>query len=274
MNTSNSISELSSTADEPAPTTIRATGPRHDVYGLIHKGLRSFMLDSLSRLGRVDAGSPTSFSATVAQTRALLEAMHEHLRHENEFIHPALEARSPGSAAATAMEHAEHEQVFGVLEHLLLRVEQSFADGDQTEPNPGCAPSSRTPRVRSVPSEPRSGGELEALLKQLYLRLSAFVAENLAHMYREETETTQLLWRLYSDDELRGIQSAIVASESPEELAVTLRWMLPSVTPKERLGLLGGARQGLPPQAFQGVMRLAEEVLEPADYRQLAGALG
>ncbi len=62
--------------------------------------------------------------------------------------------------------------------------------------------------------------ELESTSKRLYLSLSFFIAENLAHMYREETETTRLLWRLYSDDELRGIEGAIVASESPEQLAV------------------------------------------------------
>ncbi len=174
--------------------------------------------------------------------------MHEHLRHENLFLHPALEQKSLGSSAATALEHEGHEQAFLELQRLLESVEGSFARG--------------------------GGAELESLTKQLYLNLSFFVAENLAHMYREETETTKLLWRHYSDDELRRIEGAIVASESPEELAVGIRWMLPSLTPKERLGLLGGARQGLPPQAFQGLMQLAEGVLEPAEYRQLVTALG
>ncbi|HYQ40426.1 MAG TPA: hemerythrin domain-containing protein [Polyangiaceae bacterium] len=240
MSTLNTVAEL-------APTTVRATGPRHDIYGLIHKGLRSFMLDTLARLGRADVAAP-SFSSAIAQTRALLGTLHDHLRHENEFLHPALEARSPGGATTTALEHADHERAYVELTRLVSSVEHEFAQG--------------------------TGSELEWLSKQLYLSLSNFVAENLAHMYREETETTKLLWRHYTDEELREIQGAIVASETAEELAVTLRWMLPSVTPKERLGLLGGARQGLPPPAFQGVMQLAREVLEPADYRQLAAAFG
>lgn len=235
MNTLSSVTETT-------PASARAVGPRHDVYGLIHKGLRSFMLDTLARLGRVDVDAATSFSGAVGQTRALLGKLHEHLRHENLFLHPALEARSLGSSAATALEHDGHEQAFAELERLVDSVERAFAGG---------------------------GPELESLTKQLYLNLSFFVAENLAHMYREETETTKLLWRHYSDDELRRIEGAIVASESPEELAVGIRWMLPSLTPKERLGLLGGARQGLPPATFQGLLQLAEGVLEPAEYRQL-----
>ena len=241
MNTLNTVTQV-------APTSARAAGPRHDVYGPIHKGLRSFMFDTLARLGRADANAATSFSGAIGQTRALLGKLQEHLNHENLFLHPALEARSSGSAAATALEHADHEQAFAELERLLSSVERAFADG--------------------------GGPNIESLAKQLYLSLSFFVAENLAHMYREETETTELLWRHYSDDELRRIVGEIVASETPEGRALGLRWMLPSLTPQERLGLLAGARQGLPSSAFQGLMQLAEGVLEPAEYRQLVNALG
>ena len=229
-----------------APPSVAAG--RHDVYGLIHKGLRAFMLETLARLGRVDVGAAASFAGAVAQTRALLGKLREHLEHENAFLHPALEARAPGGSLATAVEHADHEQAFLDLDRLLVASERAFDQG-----------------LRS---------ELESSTKQLYLSLSFFVAENLAHMYREETEVTKLLWRHYSDDELRGIEGRIVASESPEQLAVGMRWMLPSLTPNERLGLLAGARQGLPPAAFQGLMALAESVLGADEYRQLLGALG
>ncbi len=229
-------------------TPASPTTGRHDVYGLIHKGLRTFMLETLARLGRVDVEAAASFSGAVAQTRALLGKLSEHLRHENTFLHPALEARASGGSVATAIEHADHEKAFLALHQLLEACEQAFDQGRRAE--------------------------LESSTKQLYLSLSFFVAENLAHMYREETETTKLLWRLYSDDELRGIEGAIVASESPEQLALGMRWMLPSLTPKERAGLLSGARQGLPPAAFRGLMELAQSVLGAQEYRQLLSALG
>jgi hypothetical protein len=82
------------------------------------------------------------------------------------------------------------------------------------------------------------------------------------------------LWRHYSDDELRRIEGAIVGSETPEELAVGMRWMLPSLTPSERVGLLAGARQGLPPPAFQWLMGLAQEALPSEDFARLVRALG
>lgn len=212
---------------------------RHDVYGLIHKGIRSFMLDTLSRLGRVDADCPADVAAALGQVGALLEQLRNHLRHEDAFLHTALEQRRPGSSVVTAVEHADHQRAFTELQGLLARCGQS------------------------------SASELEASVKALYLNLSFFVAENLAHMYREETETTDLLWQLYTDDELRRIEGAIVASETPEEIGASMRWMLPSITPQERRAMLGGAKQGLPPEAFAGLMGLAQSVLDGEQFRRL-----
>jgi len=217
---------------------------RHDVYGLIHKGIRSFMLDTLSRLGRVDCAAPDDISAALGQVGALLEMLRNHLRHEETFLHSALERRRVGSSAATAVEHAEHQKAFAALGALLERCR----DADLST--------------------------LETSVKRLYLELSFFVAENLAHMYREETETTSLLWQLYSDDELRQIEGAIVASETPAEIGASMRWMLPSITPAERAALLGGAKQGRPAPAFTGLLALAESALDASQYRRLRSDLG
>jgi hypothetical protein len=240
--------------DTPISIPTRAAGPtsnqpaRHDVYGLIHKGLRSFMLDTLTRLGQLNCASAPQVAGALGQARALLEQLRLHLLHENTFLHTALEVRRPGASVATAVEHADHERAFADLLSQVNQAEGALARGQLTE--------------------------LAAYVKTLYLSLSFFVAENLAHMYREETEITQLLWQLYSDDELRGIEGAIVASETPEEIGVSMRWMLPSITPQERAALLGGAKQALPAPAFAQLMNLARGALAPEQYRELEVALG
>jgi Hemerythrin HHE cation binding domain len=202
------------------------------------------MLDTLSRLGRVDAGAPADVSATLDQVRALLQQLRNHLQHEETFLHTALERRRPGSSVVTSVEHSEHQKAFTELDRLVAR----------------CA--------ESAPLE------LARALKSLYLDLSFFVAENLAHMYREETDTTELLWQLYTDDELRQIEGAIVASETPAELGASMAWMLPAITPQERAGLMGGAKQGLPPEAFAGLMGLAQSALDGVQFRRLQRDLG
>src|SRR5215467_13280633 len=98
---------------------------RFDIYTLIHKGLRSFMSDTLTVVGRIDESDPADVAAGIAQVRGLLEICREHLFIENQFVHPAMEARRPGSACATAKDHVEHEEAFERLDAQLLTVERS-----------------------------------------------------------------------------------------------------------------------------------------------------
>jgi len=221
---------------------------RHDPYGAIHKGLRSFMQDTLFHVGSMDVGDPSSTSAALARTRALLTMCRNHLEHENRLVHPAIEARLPGGAARTRMEHEGHERSIALLETRVHDLEHAAAEGEISL--------------------------AERLAKAFYLELSRFVAENLEHMHVEETENTRHLWALYSDDELRQIQGAIIASETPEQIAQSFRWMLPALSPSERAGLLSGARAGMPAEAFQGVLALARSVLAPRDWEKLVAALG
>ena len=97
---------------------------RYDIYTLIHKGLRSFMSETLAAVGRVDDSDPAEVSAAIAQVRGLLEICREHLFIENQFVHPAMEARRPGSACVTARDHVQHEESFERLDAQLLAVER------------------------------------------------------------------------------------------------------------------------------------------------------
>jgi hypothetical protein len=78
---------------------------RFDIYGLIHKALRADMGETLTAVGRMDALDDGETSATLARVRSLLALARAHLEHENDFVHQALEARRPGSSAATAQDH-------------------------------------------------------------------------------------------------------------------------------------------------------------------------
>ena len=82
--------------------------PRFDLYGTIHKALRSFMGATLQRIGRMDASDAADMAATLSELDALLNLCHSHIRHEDDFVHPAIEARWPAAAARTAADHREH----------------------------------------------------------------------------------------------------------------------------------------------------------------------
>jgi hypothetical protein len=231
-------------ATHSIPATPRGGTGRYEIYTLIHKGLRLFMSDVLVTVGRTDAAKELEVASTVRLVRELLDMCRVHLHSENQFIHAAMEARRPGSACATASEHANQEALFEMIEADLFAVETSAA------------------------------AARASLLFTLYNRLAVFVAENFDHMNEEETYNQAVLWDTHSDDELRAIEAAIVASHPPAVNAVALRWMVPAMTPAERAGFLAAVRRTMPAEAFGGLVALAVNHLSAADGEQLRALFG
>jgi hypothetical protein len=218
--------------------------PRLDLYATIHKALRAAMTDTLGRVGRLDTDDPAEMAATLGQLDELLALCASHIAHENEFLHPAIEARAPGGARRVAGEHVEHLEAIEALnaDNRALRAAE--------------------PRRRPV------------LALRLYRHLALFVADNFQHMHHEETAHNAALWAAYGDDELLALHGALVASIPPQEMMAVLGWMVPALCPAERAGLLADLRATMPPPAFAAVIDAIQPRLDPCGWRKLAGALG
>lgn len=217
--------------------------PRHELYRPIHKALRAFMSDTLSTVGRMDTNDEHDVAAALAQIRSLLTVLTIHLEDENRFVHAAMEARRPGSAAHTAHDHVEHECALADLKNATDGVERA------------------------------AGVEREALAFSLYSRLALFVAENLVHMHVEERENMAVLWADYSDEELAEIEHAIVASVPPAAMGIAARWFMAGLNHAERVGWFEGMRHGAPPAVFEGMLAIARGNLSARDWGKLASAL-
>ncbi len=189
---------------------------RFDIYLHVHKGLRAFMADVLTTVGRIDAMDSLEVAAGVAQVRALLDICRAHLFTENQFLHTAMEARRRGSACVTANEHVQHEEALEQIEARLRAIERA------------------------------AGAELEVKILDLYRSLALFVADNFQHMQVEEHDNNETLWSLYTDAELHAIHAEILGSLDPGEMAVALRWILPNVSRRERAAIEAGQQAGAP----------------------------
>jgi hypothetical protein len=217
---------------------------RHNIYTLIHKGLRAWMCDVLAATGRMDPHDPADVAATLAEVRALLAGCESHLAHEDGFLHPAMEARAPGSAAATALDHAHHLQALRALEAAMRSVQAA------------------------------TGSARAAAATALYRQLALFVAENFEHMHVEETDNHAVLTAHYTEAEVYALEAAIVDSLAPEEKMTVMRWMAPAAAPHERAALLSGLMQQAPRPAFDAVLGLVRPWLSAREWAKLGAALG
>jgi len=226
------------------PESSRATAmPRHDIYAMIHKALRAAMADAMLAAGRLDAGDSREITDTVVRIDALVELCELHLEKENTYVHPAMEARCPGSTRRIANEHVDHEAAFARLRR----------------------------RLDALARAPLSMRETAA--RDLYLELCLFVGENLVHMHEEETTHNAVLWDSYSDAELVALEDTIKAHLTPGQMQQALRWMLPAMTPAERAGMLKQVRSAAPPPVFSGMLAAARAHLDADGFRKLEGAL-
>ena len=233
-------SMIRSAQDHHAAATAVSRAPRPDLYSTIHKALRQFMTDTLGRVGWLDTGDADELQATLQQVRALLAVCRSHLEHENRHVHPALEARRPGTTTRIAEEHREHEEHLAALQTDVERLQQ--------QPDAAAA-------------------------QRLYRHLALFVADNFRHMHYEETAHNQALWDAFSDDELRAIEAGIVASIPFDEMALVLRWMAPALSPAMRAAFFGPMQQAMPPEAFRAVLDVVRPTLNDGAWAKLARAL-
>ena len=234
-----------STATMPSRTAASRPGaPRFDLYTGIHKAMRSFMAETLVRLGRIDVADAADRDQALDQLEQLLGFCADHLRHENTFVHTAIEARHPAGSAKVAEEHVEHGESIAALR------EEAAA-------------------LRSAP-EHAAG----ALALRLYRHLALFVAENLQHMHSEETAHNALLWQHYGDGELAELHGRLLASLSPRDKELAARWMLPASTPAERAAMIAGVKAEVPPEALVGLLAMLRPHLDAAGWAKLAAAAG
>jgi len=221
--------------------TTQPTRRRFDVYAPIHKAYRSFMGDTLGRLGRIDLDDPADAAAALAQVRALLHSMRHHVAHEDKHVHPMV--ASTGAMPASAHEHDEHLLEIAELELLAVAIP--------------AAPSTERP----------------ALAHRLYLALSRAVGEQFLHMLGEEQNNNLVLWAYYTDAEIVAMHDRLVADVEPVVNGEILGWMFPALTPAELLALLEDVRAKAPPPVFTALLGLARERLAPARFERLQRAL-
>ena len=242
MSTATAIPTATATPSRPA--TVRPAAPRLEIYAGIHQGLRAFMAETLVRVGRMDVADAADRDRALDQLEQLLGLCADHLRHENTFIHTAIEARQPAGSAKIAEEHVEHAESIAALRQ-------------------------ETAALRAAPDHAAG-----VLALRLYRHLALFVADNLQHMHVEETAHNALLWQHYGDAELAELHGRLLAGLSPAEKELSARWMIPASTPTERAAMIAGVKAEVPPEALLGLMTMLRPHLDPAGWTKLAAAAG
>jgi hypothetical protein len=215
-----------------------------DIYRNIHKGIRHGLFGVTVAAGQVDPHDTEAVRELAQRWTDLVSVLVAHAEHEDDFVQPVIERFEPAYAMEIAEAHPRLEAQMAELEVLADRATDA------------CAKQARL------------------LTHRLYLGLASFTAEYLQHQEFEEFEVMVMLSQHLSFDELLAVDNAIVASIPPDMMAKSAALMLPAMNIEDQVELYEGARAGVPPEVFAGMVALGETVLDPERYQALAGRLG
>jgi hypothetical protein len=217
-----------------------------DVYTDMHKGQRGRFSEIMMKAGTMDYDDIASIDNLYHDLIALKEHVFLHASLEEKFIHPLLSERVPGGARKLEEDHHTMHQQF----------EDVAGQLDRT-------------RANSIESEMRG-----RLVLEFYRAWNRFTSFYFMHINEEEENVQPTLWKICTDKELAETFKAILASQNPEELKYDLQIMLPAMNIYERAEMINAGRANTPPQAFQGFLKLAEQLLSPDDWKALKPKIG
>jgi hemerythrin-like domain-containing protein len=217
-----------------------------DLYVGIHKGQRVKFFDIARKAGRMAYSDQGSLDQLFDELIAFREHMRLHASLEEKFIHPLLSERVPGGARKLERDHRLMHQQLDDITTQFEGIKTRFAE-----------------------SETR-----RELVLEFYRAWNRFISFYFTHINEEEENVQPTLWKICINKELADTFKAILASQNPEELKYNLQIMLPAMNIYEQAEIINAGRANIPPQAFQGFLKLAEQVLSPDDWKALKPKIG
>eukprot|EP00730_Choanoeca_flexa_P012557 TRINITY_DN4389_c0_g1_i1.p1 TRINITY_DN4389_c0_g1~~TRINITY_DN4389_c0_g1_i1.p1 ORF type:complete len:227 (+),score=67.87 TRINITY_DN4389_c0_g1_i1:35-682(+) len=209
--------------------------PRANIYGFPHKGLRNALSQLMFKAGNVNVNDEKSIEELQSLSKVVVTILELHQKSEDKVMLPDVEAKAPGSTKENVEEHDRmHKMV------------EAFADA-VSKVKVGC--------VSNVANE-------------AYVSIAAFFAAYLEHMRTEETAMNEVIWANFDDEEIMSWHGRIMATLSPEQKMMWIRFIVPALNEGERHAMLGQLKANAPIEAYKATINMlsnymSEEDLEP-----------
>jgi hemerythrin-like domain-containing protein len=216
-----------------------------DLYTSTHKGQRLKFSEISNAAGTLNMNDPNKLNSLEVALVSFRDHMYQHASLEEKFIHPLLAQRVPGGADRLEADHRIMHKQFDNLVACFGELKKKPTDFEQRD----------------------------ELSLEFYRAWSRFISFYLDHIDYEEDHVMPLLWKLCTQDELAGRFRQIMADQTTKQLLSNLGIILPALNPAERFMILKMGQATMPPEAFQTVAKVAEQVLNPEDWTSLKAML-
>jgi hypothetical protein len=218
---------------------------RYNTFYQVHKALRAMLYETASELQRTDFNSEEEVTSLLANITTVVDVFDKHAYNEDHFVFPAVEQYEPSVIDSFEQEHVRDHELSTQIRTLINIYSSLKADEERIQ--------------------------LGSALRKAFVDFLAF---NLVHMAKEEDIINNLLWRYYTDDQIRAIEKQIIAIQAPESTAVVWRWMLRGLSNTEIINWLKAVEKNVPGFVFHNLVTTAEKELPRDRFQHVVGELG
>ena len=217
---------------------------RYNSFNLIHKGLRASLYQTALQLQQTDFTDEAATEDAISKVREIVMLFEGHAQKEDRFIFPAIEEYEPSVVASFEAEHVLDEKLGQDLHRCInkLILASEFL-------------------------------EKIARGRELNEAFVAFTVFNLQHMAKEEDIINKILWRYYSDDQIKKISNNIAASIQPWIQDFYANWMIRGINNIEAADWIMEVEKSMPEVVFQTLLQKAEKEWSPERFRQVTQRL-
>lgn len=181
---------------------------RRKVYDLPHRGIRNAFFIWLLEAGKTNPYDPNDIRNFISISEEVFRILKVHAEDEDSVSLRQLASIDPSFAAKDKEAHETLEMKLEELRKL-------------------------STRIAELSEEPEA---VSLKLSEFYENLISFQLSYSNHMEHEETITQKKIWESFSDSELEEQQKQIIISLSASDLRLWIKYIAPTLPPRERIG--------------------------------------
>lgn len=217
---------------------------RYNSFNVIHKGLRAALYQTALQLQQTDFTEEGQAEEALSKVKEIVMLFEGHAHKEDTFVLPMINEYEPSVVAAFNSEHEEDERLGRELNSAAAKVANS---------------SSTIEKIIS-------GRELT----ESFVRFMVF---NLNHMAKEEDIINKILWRYYSDNEIRAVVEKISKAAPPWIQDFYITWMIRGISNTEAIEWMAAIKKTAPSIVFQTLVQKAGQELPKHRFEKISQSL-
>jgi len=207
---------------------------------MVHKALRAMLYETAIELQKTDFDNDDEATSLIANITFVIDTFDKHAYNEDHFVFPAVQQYEPSVVDTFEQEHVRDHELSNKL-RTLIKIYDSLRTNEEKI-------------------------QLGSAMRKSFVEFLSF---NLVHMAKEEDIINNLLWRYYTDEQIRAIERQVIASQTPESTAVVWKWMLRGLSNQEITRWLTTVEKNVPTVVFNNLFAMAEKELPGFRFREV-----